>query len=222
MSAAGYVDILLSAANYFPTAIGVTLGVGGLATARMPWVITALGMAVLGTLMIAFHMLLGKTPLKSIPSELTGRRIYEVCSLAPLPGSTDEDAYFSVPSMWVTLTTFVLMVIMLSAGNVATKNPTAASKEALPVQQRKGVGTLSLLAAVILFLFMLILRVRTGCETIVGILVGIAIGIGFGVAWWSIMRVGGPAVWDIHGVMLGTQPGSLRTGPLACLPVGKV
>ena len=219
MSAAGFVEVLLSAANYFPTAIGVTMGVGGLATARMPWVITAMGMAILGTIMIAIHMLLGKTPLASIPSELTGRHIYEVCSLAPLPGATGT--YFSVPSMWITLTTFILMVIMLSAGNVATMNPTAASKEALPVQQRKGVGTLSLLAAVILFLFMLILRVRTGCETIVGILVGIAVGASFGVAWWSIMRVGGPAVWDVHGVMLGTQPGSLRTGPLACLPVGQ-
>jgi hypothetical protein len=124
--------------------------------------------------------------------------------------------------MWVSLTAYILTVIVMSATVVATANPTTASKEAIPVQQRKGVGTLSILACIILFLFLLLLRVRTGCETVVGILLGIIVGGGFGFIWWKfLMRTGGPAVWDVHGVMLGTQPGSLRTGPLACLPVGR-
>jgi hypothetical protein len=217
MSAAGLVDIILSTAQYFPTAVGVTLGVGGLATARMPWVLTAVGMAILGCVMIAIHLVLGRTPLREIRDSLSGRHVYEICSLTPIPGA--DATYFSVPSMWVTLTAFLMMIIMLSAGNVATTNPTTAPKDAIPVQQRKGVGTLSLLAAVILFLFLLLLRVRTGCETLVGILLGIIIGAGFGLAWWAVMRTGGPAVWDVHGVMLGTQPGPLRTSPLACLPM---
>jgi hypothetical protein len=219
MSAASYMDIILTTANYFPTAVGTTFAVAGLATGRMPWVIAAVGMMALGAILIATHLVLGKTPLNDIKDALSGAHILEMCSVTPIPGVAGT--YFSIPSMWVTLTSYILMVIVMSASVVATANPTTASKEALPVQQRKGVGTLSLLACIILFLFLLLLRVRTGCETIIGILVGIVLGVGFGGAWWAIMRTGGPAVWDIHGVMLGTQPGSLRTGPLACLPVGR-
>lgn len=221
MSAANYMDILLTTANYFPTAVGTTLAVGGLATGRMPWVMTAAGMGALSVLLIAVHMVLGKTPLRGVEDALSGAHVMEMCSLAPIPGASANTTYFSIPSMWVSLTTFLLMVIILSASWVATANPTSASKEALPVQQRKGVGTLSILACVILFLFLLLLRIRTGCESIVGILIGILLGAGAGVGWWAVMRRGGVAVWDVHGVMLGTQPGSLRTGPLACLPVGK-
>lgn len=220
MSAASYMDIILTTANYFPTAVGTTFAVGGLATGRMPWVITAVGMICLGAILIATHLALGKAAfLTSVKDALSGAHVLEMCSVTPIPGATGT--YFSFPSMWVALTSYVLMVIVMSASVVATANPTTASKEALPVQQRKGVGTLSLLAAIILFLFLLLLRVRTGCETIVGVLLGILFGAGFGAIWWTIMRSGGPAVWDVHGVMLGTQPGSLRTGPLACLPTGQ-
>jgi hypothetical protein len=219
MSAANYMDILLTTANYFPTAVGTTLAVGGLATGRMPWVITAAGMGALSVFLIAIHMVLGKTPLRGNEDSLPGAHVLEMCSLTPIPGASGT--YFSIPSMWVSLTTFLLMVIILSASWVATANPTSASKEALPVQQRKGVGTLSILACVILFLFLLLLRIRTGCESILGIIIGILLGAGAGVGWWAVMRSGGVAVWDVHGVMLGTQPGSLRTGPLACLPVGR-
>jgi len=217
MSASGYADIILNAARYFPTAVGTTLLVGGLTTARMPWVIAALGMVSLSVLLIAVQLLLPFTPVAHLKDTLSGAHVFEVCSLTPVPGN----AYFSAPSMWVSLTTYLMMIFLLSATRVATSNPTTAAKEALPVQQRKGVGTLSILACVILFLFLLLLRVQTGCETIVGVLLGLAIGVGAGVAGWAVMRAGGPAVWDVHGVMLGVQPGSLRTGPLACLPVGR-
>lgn len=221
MSASGYVDLLLSAAQYFPIAVGTTMFVGGLATARIPWVVASLGMATLGFVLVLLHFFLGLTPAgrSSYGSSLSGAHIFEVCSLTPIPGK--DQVYFSVPSMWVSLTTYLLLIILFSAVRVATSNPTTASKEALPVQQRKGVGTLSILACVILFLFLLLLRVQTGCETILGVLFGIGAGVAAAFAFWTAMRAGGPAVWDVHGVMLGVQPGSLRTGPLACLPVGR-
>jgi hypothetical protein len=214
-----YADIILNIAKYFPTAVGTTLFVGGLATARMPWVVASLGMATLSLILITIHFLLRFTPLKGQIDALSGGNVFEVCALTPVP---DKDSvYFSAPSMWVSLTTYLMMLFILSAARVATANPTTAAKEALPVQQRKGVGTLSILACIILFLFLLILRVQTGCETIVGVILGIGFGVAAGVGWWAVMRAGGPAVWDVHGVMLGVQPGSLRTGPLACLPVGR-
>jgi hypothetical protein len=213
MSATGILDIVLSTAQYFPTAVGVTLGVAGLATARLPWLFAASGLVPLAFLIWVLQIF----AFKITGQHTTAGHIYEMCSLAPIPGPTPRYAY--APSTWMTLTAYLITVLMASASVVATSKPASTTTNAaLPVQQRKGVGTLSILACVILTLFLLLLRYRTGCEGIIGLISGFILGGSFGALWWAVMRAGGPAAWDVHGVMLGTQPGSLRTTPLACLP----
>jgi hypothetical protein len=67
---------------------------------------------------------------------------------------------------------------------------------------------------------MMIWRVRPmQCESIIGSILGIGLGIGGGYAWWVILNACGSNVYpDIHGVMIGLKPGTLRTAPLACTP----
>jgi hypothetical protein len=216
MAAAGIQDIVLSTARFFPTAVGVTLGVAGLATARLPWLFVAVGLIPLATIVSVLQVILSKGS-----QNTTAGHIYETCSLAPIPGGNSVYGY--VPSMWLSLTSFLITVFLSSGLVVATAKPTAkTANEALPVQQRKGVGTLSIISCVVLLLFMILLRYRSGCEGILGLLAGLVLGVIFGLTWWHvIMRAGGPAAWDVHGVMIGTQPGSLRTSALACLPTGR-
>jgi hypothetical protein len=69
----------------------------------------------------------------------------------------------------------------------------------------------------VLFFFLLIPRYMTSCETILGVVLGLAIGISGGYLWWRLLDACGPDVYpDIHGVMIGTQPGLLHTNPIAC------
>jgi hypothetical protein len=216
MSAAGIQDIVLSTARFFPTAVGVTLGIAGLATGRIPWVLVTLGLILIAGIARATQAIFSKWS-----QATTAGHIFETCSLAPIPGT--DTIYGYLPSMWMTLTAYLLTVFLSSGIVVATAKPaTKTANEALPVQQRKGVGTLSIIACAVLLFFMILLRYRSGCEGLLGLITGLILGVLFGLGWWHVvMRVGGPAVWDVHGVMLGTQPGSLRTSPLACLPTGR-
>jgi ABC-type transporter Mla maintaining outer membrane lipid asymmetry permease subunit MlaE len=68
----------------------------------------------------------------------------------------------------------------------------------------------------------------TGCEYTlhmgpitlpIGILLSTVIGVVWAYAWYTSTRAMGASLfYDVHGVMMGLQPGGLRTSPLACAP----
>jgi hypothetical protein len=117
------------------------------------------------------------------------------------------------------MSTFFVTVIFTNALNIYTTSPQKKSKEAIAVQQRKGMGLISMLAILLLFVFLMVPRYNTNCETLLGMILGAVVGIGIGVGWWKLLDACGADVYpDIHGVMLGLKPGFLREHPVACVP----
>lgn len=209
-------ELMAGVWRLFPNTILLTLFVGGLLLARMSWVLVALGGIVTGIVTLMLQYLMGKTGLFPDGNTLPGSEIMRACSLIPKAAGN----YSVIPSMWVALTTFFATYITTNAAYVATATPAGnVSTTAIPVQQRKGVGVISILAMIILFLFMMFFRFKSPCENILSMITGAAVGIGMGYSWWGILYACNKNTYpDIHGVMVGLAPGSLRTSPMACTP----
>jgi hypothetical protein len=207
-------DLLYGIHRYFPNIVILTLLVGGLAMGKIAWLMVALGCIVI-VLSVVFIQYLLKIPFSGY-SAIPGVAAIQACSLLP---SGPGDSYSNLPSMWVTLTTFFAAYILRNAMNVYTTKPQNVSNETIQVQQRKGVGIISMLAVAILYLVLMVGRYMTGCESIGGLLVGIVIGAFMGyTVWWPILNACGASVYpDIHGVMIGLTPGALHNVPQACM-----
>lgn len=203
-------ELLQYVLRYFPNTVGATLFVVGIATGKMAWVLTAIGGLVVAILTLTLQYVLNKTlDIGAMP----GAAVIEACSILPVA----KGAYATIPSLWITLTTFFATFIFVNAMNVYKTTPAKVSRDATAVQQRKGVGLISMLAAVLLLVFMALPRAFGACENTIGIVTGLALGIFMGIGWWTILNACGPDVFpDIHGVMIGLKPGALRTNPMAC------
>ena len=207
-------DMLYGIHRYFPNIVILTLFVGGLAMGKIAWLMVALGalVLVLGNVFVQYLLRIPLSGYSAIP----GVAAIQACSMLPNgPG----ESYSNLPSMWVTLTTFFAAYIMRNAVNVYTTKPQNVSNEAIQVQQRKGVGIISMLAVVILYLVLMVGRYMTGCESVGGVLVGVVLGAVMGYSvWWPILNACGASVYpDIHGVMIGLTPGALHNVPQACM-----
>jgi uncharacterized membrane protein YkvI len=203
-------DMLTGIHRYFPSTMITGLIVLGLTLGRVSWVLVGVGGIILTILIMIMQVIVGRFA----PTEQTPGLI-EACSVLPLSGST----YFMVPSFWFTITTFFLSYIMSNAVSVYTKNPTKQPNTAIAVQQRKGLGVISIVAVLVIGLILLGARMLSPCESWVGSISSILLGGGLGYAWWyALSKQGNDIFQDIHGVMVGLQPGDLRTGPVACTP----
>jgi hypothetical protein len=229
MSAATMIiELITGLARNFPiTLFGTTL-VGGLALGHMAWLFMGLGALSTVLLCIFIQFIAGEklgTGIGSYFPKTADAAVIQACSLVPIAtGST----YFYIPSLWMALTTYFLFYIFLNAQTVYTTPPTKLPQEALPVQHRKSVGVVSMVTTVLLFVALLSFRLRTGCELTssflglnipFGALLGIVLG---GILAYtthlSASAGRGTLYTDVHGVMAGLQPGSLRDHPLACAP----
>ena len=209
-------ELMAGVWRLFPNTIIMTLLIAGILLARMSWVVIGLGGIVTAIITLTLQYVVGKTGFIPGGNMLPGSDIMRSCSLLPTTG----DSYSKIPSLWVALTTFLTTYIITNAAYVASAPPTGnAATTAIPVQQRKGVGIISILAIIILFLFMMFFRFKSPCETTLSMITGSAIGIFMGYTWWGILYACGSTTYpDIHGVMLGLSPGTLHTSPLACTP----
>jgi hypothetical protein len=205
-------EVLSGVLRYFPNTMTMTLFVAGIMLGKISWLLVGIGGIVLSVVVLllqtVFQRTFGFGP-------MPGVAVMEACSLLPITSGQ----YSPTPSMWMALTSYYAVYILMNAINIYKTTPNKMSKEAIPVQQRKGLGLISILAALVLLLFMLIPRYRTTCETIMGMVTGLAIGIGGAVGYWYILNACGADLYpDIHGVMLGLRPDFLNTHPLACTP----
>jgi hypothetical protein len=174
------------------------------------WILIAVGSLLLSIAVLTVQYIMTKTlSLGPMP----GAAILDACSMIPVA----TGGYSTTPSLWMALSSFFATYIIVNAANIYSMNPSGIAKEALPVQQRKGLGLISMLATVLLFLFLIVPRYTTGCETMVGSILGLGMGVIMGWAWWRILEACGSDVFpDIHGVMIGLKPGQLRSNPMAC------
>jgi len=215
MAATPLMEILAGILRYFPNTMLTTLMVVGLLTARLNWIMIGVG----GILLSIFVLTLQYIFLKSLNlGVIPGSAVIEACSLLPITGDAE---FSSLPSIWMALTTFFASYILTNAVAIYTTPATKKSaNSSIPVQQRKGLGIISIVAVLLMWLFLVIPRAITGCETVFGTILGVGLGAVAGWGWWQILYACFQSAWpDIHGVMLGTAPGALRSGPMACLPV---
>jgi hypothetical protein len=217
----------------FPNIMTITLLVGGILLAKIPWIMAATG-AIVTTLAITAIFHLGLSTILSAlgPSSyvvqlfstmgLYGSRsaagIEEVCALVPTLGI--GGSIITGPSLWIALMSFYLTYVMANAVSVFTTKPANAKADTIPVAQRQGIGIVSILATAIFFLLMVTIRATSSCETISGSIAGVTLGAIGGYSWWRLMTLcGDVGVFpDIHGVMTGLNPAQLKTSPLACVP----
>lgn len=216
----------------FPNIMTITLLIGGILLAKIPWIMAAVG-AIVTTLVITAVFHLGVKSFLDLMSPesyavklfsllgLYGSRsatgIEEVCALIPTMG-LGGGTIITGPSLWIALMTFYLAYVATNAINVFTTKPAQASPDTIPVAQRQGVGVVSLLAIAVLFLLLLTIRATSSCETVSGSIAGVVLGGVMGYGWWRIMALCGDLFPDVHGVMIGLKPAQLKTSPLACVP----
>lgn len=206
------VELLSGILRLFPNTIIATLFVVGIATGKISWIFIGVGALLMTIATLVVQYILSKT-INFGP--MPGAEVMEACSILP----TAAGAYTTTPSLWIALSTFLVSYIFINASNIYSTKPHRKSQDAISVQQRKGTGLISMLAVCLLFLFLLVPRWNTTCETLIGMLLGAAMGIAGGWIWWKVLDACGPDVYpDIHGVMVGLKPGGLRTGPVACTP----
>lgn len=205
------VEMLSGVLRLFPNMMAITMFVVGMATGKIAWILTAIGGIVVILATISFQYVASKIGGdRTIP----GFDVVEACSLIP---QMKGDDYVYTPSLWASLTTFFLTYILVNAVNIYTAK--GNSKDVMAIQQRKGIGMISIFAIVILFLFMMVARYVTNCEKWYGMLFGAVIGAGIAYGWWRLLSACGADVYpDIHGVMIGLGPASLRIDkPVICL-----
>jgi hypothetical protein len=144
-----------------------------------------------------------------------GMAVIDSCSIIPII-TTQE--YSTTPSVWTAMTAFFTAFIFMNASHIYSTQQSRGKKEIIPVQERKGIGLISMLSVSLLFLFLLVARYWKSCETIAGLITGLIIGIGGAVGWWYILSACGADVYpDIHGVMIGLRSANLRSNPVACI-----
>ena len=206
-------ELLTGVLRFFPNTMIVTLFFVGIATGKIAWILIAIGGIVVTVATLIIQYMTNKALGWGAPEGAPGSSIIDACSILPIAGGT----YSAAPSLWVAISAFFVTYIFTNASHIYTAGA-RTNKNALSVQQRKGVGLISMLAVVILFAFLLVPRYWTTCETTMGIILGLAIGMGGGYTWWKILESCGDVYPDIHGVMIGLKPGTLHTSPIACAP----
>jgi hypothetical protein len=208
----GLMDMLTGIHRYFPNTMITGLIVLGLALARVSWVLVGIGGLILTIVIMIFQYMF---QLFDYTKTVTTPGLLESCSVLPLSGSE----YAMLPSYWLTITTYFLSYILTNATSVYTKNPTKQPNTAIAVQQRKGLGVISIVAVIVIGLILLGARMMSPCESWTSIIISIPLGGLAGWAWWVALAAQNNDIFqDIHGVMVGLQPGDLRTGPVACVP----
>jgi hypothetical protein len=206
------VEMLSGVMRYFPNTMIVTLFVVGIATGKLAWVLAAIGGVLVAMAALTVQYFVKKA---FGVGPMPGLAAIEACSLLPII-KTEE--YSAVPSAWTSITSFFTTFIFMNAYHIYTAKRTHGSKETTPVQQRKGIGLISMFAAIILFVFLIVPRYWTSCENIMGLILGLTLGIGGAVFWWYLLSACGADVYpDIHGVMIGLRPASLHNNPVACM-----
>ena len=202
MAAATVTELFSGTVRHFPTALTGALAVAGLSTGRPAWIVAAVGTIITAVITLGIQYILQKGfALGPMP----GDAVLQACGVIPVAAAGTE--YYATPSVWVAMTAFVGTYIITSAASVLNTRPATASKDSMAVQQRKSVGMLSIVTTVLLLLFLMIARLRTSCETVLGTMSGAAVGAILGYGLWRAFSASDPLAGDIHGVMAALRPG---------------
>lgn len=127
-----------------------------------------------------------------------------------LGSGTAASASYVVPSQWIGAVAFFGVFMIYNAVRLLIR-PAAIGASPQQVDNRYGLSATVILANV-LFLFAILARALSGCETALGVLTGLLVGGGIAVGYWHLLDVCGtgipPDVLQVVGSMApgGTAP----------------
>ena len=208
-------DIFQDISRFFPIGVLTVLVFGGIVLNQISWIVVgSIGFALILLISTVHYWPLGMFPnfAMVVPPSAA---LLEACAILP-GGSGSYDSRFTY---WLTLSMFLLTYIVMNATQIVKKSPEKAPVGSSAVLSRKGVGVASLIAALTLLVALPTLRAFGNCESSISYILGTLVGVGTGVGLWYALNIGNPSgsvLSDVHGVLIGTSPGLLRTGPLAC------
>jgi len=212
-------DLLSGIMRLLPNTLTASLLILGITLGKIAWVLIAVCAIALTVLVLALQYVLSKFSTFGIEESTA---ILYTCSILPIKNTSEFSNKFStIPSVWLTLAAFYMTYILVNAYHIYTTKPTKLASEAIAVQQRKGIGIISILATSVLALFFIVPRFMSQCEGTykVGAWIGLVMGSFFGWASWNFLYACNSNLYpDIHGVMIGLKPGDLHTTPRACTP----
>ena len=156
------IELLTGILRYFPNVMIASLFVLGITTGKLAWILVAIGGILVVILTLILQYLLTKSFGLGSLNDGPGAAIIQACSLLPVAVGGE---YSAMPSLWTTVSVFFITYIVMNASNIYTQTPARINKEKIAVQQRKGVGLISMLAVILLAIFLLVSRALSSCES---------------------------------------------------------
>lgn len=224
---------LIAGQQNFPLAIAGTLLIIGLMSANYAMLFLLIGFLFL-TPILATLVNMGLDFLNSFLPEsiaaLTRIQKNDLCDLViKFPSSATTITSTGAVSLWLAMTTFLMAYLLTNAIamlNYKTEYPANATDEIKSeiddkVKSRTTQAIIAISMIVIIFLAMALGRLRSGCETIAGIIITIGIFGYFGYQWYdSLASVGNNRLADIFGIANRLlSPNAVGNAPVGCLPM---
>jgi hypothetical protein len=146
------------------------------------------------------------SPLFSVTNSAT-------CHLVPsIPIDRTLGLMGAAPSHWSAQVTFFFVFLMTNAMVLYNKPPTEGADPA-KVANRKAQTLMAFMVSLVLFVVLIILRQRTGCETITGTLFGILIVAPIANAWYHLAALCGARDADVFGILQKILPQNMKDEP---------
>lgn len=153
----------------------------------------------------------------------------DVCRIIVPFTNTASATTSQVTSQWMAMMLFFIGYMIRNGGKLMTREPEPTAGVELTETQvmeldrkasyRKAQAFVSLLTLVIVAAVLLIVRYRTGCESILGGIVSLGFGVG-GYYWYELLSaVGQDRLSDLFGVANRLlPPDAIVNGPVMCFP----
>lgn len=145
--------------------------------------------------------------------------------------SSSSTPSYHIVSQWMAMVVFFISYFIRNAVALMMRAPEPTGAIEVTEAQvkeierkasyRKTQAVVSLLSIVIVASIFLILRIRTGCESVVGTILGIILYGIAGYGWYEALRsISQDRLADLFGIANRLlSPGAIANGPVVCLPV---
>jgi hypothetical protein len=215
----------------FPLAIAGTFLILGLMTANYAMLFILVGFLIITPVlsMILNGIMDSLTTFFPSISSITQIKRNDICDIIiGFPSTAQSGMKIGFTSIWLSMMSFIMSYILFNAVellNIKTEYPkdvTPEDKEVIDskASRRTTQAIISIAMIAILMFIILLMRIRNGCETIVGGVVTIGIFGTLGFYWYQLLSaVGNNRLSDIFGIANRLMsPDSMLNAPVACLP----
>jgi H+/gluconate symporter-like permease len=215
--------------NTLPLSIAGTMLLIGLFTSNY-----AMLFFLVGFLLVIPFMTWGlNTVMATVSGTLFKIPVKDICSVSKPFENQSGDAETVVISEWFAMTLFFFGYMLQNAIKLMNKpldegeDTKDKADNAAKVSMRKTQSLVSLFAIILVTIFVVYYRLKTGCEQyttpltiVIGILVTSA-AFGSGMGWYHLLSVvGQDRLSDLFGIANRLlPPAALKNGPVACLPM---